>query len=64
MRTVFDESGYLFGRANFWGTMTPLSENEYTGTMNARYYTVDGTPFTPLFTGTLHSNRIEIIFEE
>ena len=64
VRTVFDETGRLFGWAKFWGTITPISENEYTGTMNARYYLPDGTAFTPLFTGTLHSNRIEITFEQ
>ncbi len=64
VRTVFDETGRLFGWAKFWGTITVMSENEYTGTMNARYYLPGGTPFTPLFTGTLHSNRIEIAFEQ
>ncbi len=63
-RTVFDETGKLAGWAKYWGTVTPLSDNEYTGTMNAQYYRLDGTAFTPLFTGTLHSNRIEIVFEQ
>ncbi len=64
VRTVFNPDGSLKGRAKFWGTITPISENEYTGTMNSQNYLPDGTPFSPLFTGTLHSKRVEIIFEQ
>ncbi len=65
VRTIFDETGRLFGWARFWGTVTPISENEYTGTMNAQYYLPDGRAMFPQpFTGTLHSSRIEITFEQ
>jgi hypothetical protein len=63
-RTVFDETGKLFGWAKFWGTITPISDSQYAGTMNAQYYLPNGNPFSPLFTGTLHSQRIEITFEQ
>jgi hypothetical protein len=64
VRAVLDQTGILFGWARFWGTITPISDNEYTGTMNYGFYYLDGTPFPwPLRTGTLHSNRIEITFE-
>ena len=63
MRAVLEQNGTLFGWARFWGTITPISENEYTGTMNYQFYYLNGTPFPWQRTGTLHSNRIEIIFE-
>jgi hypothetical protein len=63
VRAVMDQAGMLFGWARFWGTITPISENEYTGTMNFQFYYLNGTPFFPLRTGTLHSYRIEITFE-
>lgn len=64
VRAVFDQTGSLFGWARFWGTITPISENEYTGTMNYQFYYADGTPYWPQRTGTLHSYRIEITFEQ
>lgn len=65
VRTLFDQNGTLFGWVRFWGTITPISEDEYTGTMNAQYYLPDGTPMLPRnFTGTLHSRRIEITVEQ
>lgn len=63
LRTIFDENGNLFGRAKNWGTITPISKDEYTGTMNVQFYLLDGTPTTPVFTGTLRSQRVEITFE-
>jgi len=64
MRAVLDQTGTLFGWARFWGTITPISDNEYTGTMNYGFYYLDGTSFPwPLRTGTLHSYRIDITFE-
>jgi hypothetical protein len=63
VRTIFNETGQLFGWARFWGTITPISESEYTGTMNYQFYALNGTPLTPLRTGTLHSHRVEIAFE-
>jgi hypothetical protein len=61
VRTIYDQKGKLFGWARFWGTITPTSVDEYIGTMNSQFYVEDGTPFSPLFTGTMHSRRIEII---
>jgi hypothetical protein len=65
VRTIFDENGRLFGWAKFWGTVTPVSANEYTGQMNVQYYLPDGTPLFPqTLTWTMHSRRIEIIPEQ
>ncbi len=63
-RSIFDEKGNLFGRSKAWGTITPMSDNEYTGTINVQYYLSDGTPFTPVFKGTMHSQRLAITFEQ
>ncbi len=63
-RTIFDENGKLFGIQKNWGTITPVSDNEYTGTIKVVFVMADGTPFTPVFTGTLHSERIPIIPEQ
>jgi hypothetical protein len=65
VRTIFDENGSLFGWARFWGTITPISDNEYTGLMTAQYFLPDGRAMFPQpFTGTMHSRRIEITFEQ
>ncbi len=64
VRSIFDENGNLFGRSKAWGTITPISEDEYTGTINVQYYLPDWTPFTPPFKGTLHSQRLAITFEQ
>ena len=63
VRSIVDQAGMPFGWAKFWGTITAISEDEYSGTMNAQFYTLDGTAFSPLFTGTLASRRIPIQFE-
>ena len=47
VRTIVNESGQFFGWAKFWGTMTLISENEITGTMNVQYYAANGTPLFP-----------------
>ena len=39
-------------------------KDEYTGTTNVQFYLADGTPTTPVFRGTLHSQRVEITFEQ
>ena len=64
VRTIYDENGNLFGRAKNWGTITQVSKDEYTGTMNVQFYLADGTPTTPVFSGTLHSQRVAITFEQ
>jgi hypothetical protein len=61
VRSLFDQNGSPFGWARFWGTITPVSDDEYTGTMNAQYYLLNGTPLFPAnLTGTMHSHRIQI----
>jgi hypothetical protein len=53
------------GLARFWGTITAVSDDELTGTMNAQFYLPDGTtPISPVFAGTLERHRIEITFEQ
>jgi hypothetical protein len=32
--------------------------------MNAQFYSPDGTPTSPVFTGTLERHRIEVTFEQ
>jgi hypothetical protein len=63
MRPIMDQDGNQFGWATFSGTITPISENEYTGTNNYQWYNLDGTPFPRHGTLPLHSHRIEIIHE-
>ena len=63
MRTIFDQNGDLFGYAKNWGTIVPISKDEYNGTMNVQFYLADGTPSTTVFSGTLHSQRVAITFE-
>jgi hypothetical protein len=61
-RIVMDQSGAVVGTAKYWGVITPLSPDEYSGTMNAEFYRLDGSLLFPTtFTGTLSSNRIEIV---
>jgi len=58
-------SGPTFaGLARFWGTITAVSGDELTGTMNAQFYSPTGTPTSPVFTGTLVRHRIEVTFEQ
>lgn len=54
----------FIGWAKFWGTLTAVSEDQLTGTMNAQFYQADGTPISPLFTGTIERRRVEITFEQ
>jgi hypothetical protein len=51
------------GWTRFWGTITPVSDNELTGTINAQVYQPNWTPMSPVFTGTLERHRIDITFE-
>jgi hypothetical protein len=63
-RIVMDQTGAVVGTAKYWGVITPLSPNEYSGTMNAEFYRLDGSLLFPgTFTGTLSSNRIEIVID-
>jgi hypothetical protein len=63
-RIVMDQTGAVVGTAKYWGVITPLSPDEYSGTMNAEFYRLDGSLLFPVtFTGTLSSNRIEIVID-
>lgn len=64
VRSIFDQAGQAAGWARFWGIITPISDSEYTGQMNAQYYLLNGTPISPVFTGTMHSHRIQITLEQ
>jgi hypothetical protein len=65
VRTLYDEKGAWFGWARFWGTITPISENEYTGVMKANYFLPDGTPLLPqAVSATQYSTRIEVPFDQ
>ena len=61
VRAMVDGTNVLW--VKFWGTLTPGSDNELTGTINAQFYLPDGTPASPVFTGTLERHRVEITFE-
>jgi hypothetical protein len=54
----------VVGWSKFWGTVTALSENDLTGTINVQLYDPAMTPISPQFTGTLDRHRIEITFEQ
>lgn len=54
----------LVGLARFWGTITAVSDDELTGTMNAQFYSPDWTPTSPVFAATLERQRIEVTFEQ
>jgi hypothetical protein len=51
------------GWFKFWGTITAVSDNELTGTINAQLYNPDGTPISPAYAGTLERHRVDITFE-
>jgi hypothetical protein len=57
-------SGSTFGWAKFWGTIVAVSDDELTGTINMQIYLPDGTPMSPVYTGTLERHRIQIAFEQ
>jgi hypothetical protein len=52
------------GWGKFWGTITAVSRDELTGTINAQLFDLGGTPISPQFPGTLERHRIEITFEQ
>jgi hypothetical protein len=54
----------VVGWAKFWGTVTAISENELTGTINAQLYDPNLTPISGVSTGTLERRRVEIAFEQ
>ena len=63
VRIIMSGSTFV-GLARFWGTITAVSDDELTGTMNAQFYSPDGTPTSPVFTATLERHRIEVTFEQ
>ena len=54
----------VVGWAKFWGTVTAISENELTGTINVRFYDQNLTQISGVSTGTLERRRVEIAFEQ
>ena len=55
----------IVGWAKFWGTITAVSDDELTGTINVQIYYPDLTPKSPVvYTGTIERHRVEIIFEQ
>ena len=61
VRAITDQNGSAYGWIQQWGTLSPSSENEFTGTLKVQFFRLDGTPYSPVFTGTLHRKRVEII---
>ena len=58
-------SGTAFaGLGRFWGTITAVSHDELTGTMNAQLYAPDGTPISGVATATIERHRVEMVFEQ
>ncbi len=63
MRVIMSGSTFV-GWARFWGTITAVSDDELTGTINAQFFRPDGVPLSPPFSGTLERHRLEITFEQ
>ena len=63
LRVIMDGSTFV-GWAKFWGTITAVSDDELTGTINAQFYLPNWTPVSPQFTGTLERHRIQVTFEQ
>lgn len=61
---VIMNGGTFVGWAKFWGTITPVSDTELTGTINAQFYLPSGEAISPQFTGTLERHRIEVAREQ
>jgi hypothetical protein len=58
------EGATFLGWVKFWGTITPISDHELTGTINAQFFAPNGTPASPPFPGTLERHRIPITYEQ
>jgi hypothetical protein len=54
----------VIGWAKFFGTITAVSENELTGTINAQLYDPNLTAISGVSTGTLERRRVGIVFEQ
>ncbi len=63
MRAIMSGSTFV-GWAKFWGTITAISDDELTGTINAQFYLPDWTPVTAPGAGTLERHRVQIKFEQ
>lgn len=62
VRSIHNGTTHI-GWARFWGTITAVSENELTGTMNAQAYSPNWTPISPVATGSLERHRVDITYE-
>ena len=63
VRAIMNGSAFV-GWARFWGTITAVSDDDLTGTMNAQFYLPNWTPVSPQFAGTLERHRIDVTFEQ
>lgn len=63
MRAITSGATFV-GWAKFWGTITAVSDNELTGTINVQFYNPSLSPTSPVFSGTLERHRVEIVFEQ
>lgn len=63
VRVILDGAAFV-GWARFWGTITPVSADELTGTINAQFFLPNGIPISPQFTGTLERHRVAITYEQ
>jgi hypothetical protein len=65
VRAIFNGStGTFVGWAKFWGTITAVSDDELTGTINAQFFLPNWTPMSGQSSGTLERHRIGITFEQ
>ncbi len=54
----------FLGWAKYWGTVTALSDDELTGTINVQFFDLGGAPVSPQFPGSLERHRVGITFEQ
>ncbi len=62
VRAIVDGETFV-GWAKFWGIITPVSDDQLSGTINAQFYLPNGTPISPQFTGALERHRVAITYE-
>lgn len=63
-RIIADASGMAVGTVKFWGTITVIAKNEFSGTLNAVYYDSEGIQFASTPTAHTTGKRIEVEVEE
>ncbi len=63
LRSIVNGSTFV-GWAKFWGTITAVSDDELTGTINGQFFLPNWTPVTQPGSGTLERHRVPITFEQ